>query len=73
MSKPLLIHKSFRPLYNPTAAFNLAKLGVPRPVTGSQPVVALKPLVLQPGFEPDACQILVGIIKNEYVSVTDQR
>ena len=31
---------------------SFAKLGVPRPVTGSQPAAAGKPLVLQPGFEP---------------------
>ena len=37
---------------SPTAVRSLAKLGVPRPVTGSQPAPAGKPLVLQPGFEP---------------------
>ena len=28
------------------------KLGVPRPLTGSQPAAALNPPVPQPGFEP---------------------
>ena len=34
------------------AASNLGKLGVPRPVTGSQPIVALYPLVPHPGLSP---------------------
>ncbi len=39
--------------HNPTAVRSFAKLGVPRPVTGSHPVPAVKPLVLQPGFVPE--------------------
>ena len=39
-------------VYKPTALNNFGKLGVPRPVTGSQPVAAGKPLVLQPGLLP---------------------
>lgn len=36
-----------------TMAWSLPKSGVPRPVTGSHPVPAVKPFVLQPGFEPE--------------------
>jgi hypothetical protein len=39
--------------HRPAAAFSFAKLGVPKPVTGSQPDVALKPeLVKQPQLLP---------------------
>ena len=40
-------------IHIPAAAFNKAKLGVPRPVTGSQPEAVLKPPVPHPGFEPE--------------------
>lgn len=39
-------------IYKPTAVLSLAKLGVPRPVTGSQPAFAGNPLVLHPGLLP---------------------
>ena len=41
-----------------TSVRSLLKSGVPRPVTGSQPVVALKPFVLQPGLSPAHCHQL---------------
>ena len=47
-------------VYTPAAIIILAKLGVPRPVTGSQPGAALKPLVLHPGLSP---------IKKHYLSM----
>ena len=39
-------------IYSPTALNNFGKFGVPRPVTGSQPVVAGNPVVLHPGLSP---------------------
>ena len=47
---PLHIHK-------PIAESSLLKSGVPRPVTGSQPDLAGKPFVLQPGFEPEVMSL----------------
>jgi hypothetical protein len=39
-------------IYSPTAVFKAPNLGDPRPATGSQPLLAGNPLVLQPGLLP---------------------
>ena len=46
-------------------ANSLGKLGVPRPVTGSHPSVALKPLVPQPGLEPILISVKASLKKDE--------
>jgi hypothetical protein len=56
----LFIHHAknpFIPVYTPAAALRAANLGVPRPVTGSQPDLAGNPLVLHPGFDPDVMSL----------------
>lgn len=46
-------------------ASNLGKLGVPRPVTGSHPSVALNPTVPQPGFEPMVMSLKASLKNDE--------
>lgn len=49
----LYVHTSGRPHGSAVqSSTNFGKFRVPNPVTGSQPGVALKPWVPQPGFEP---------------------
>jgi len=40
---------------------SLEKMGVPSPVTGSQPLTALKPSVPQPGLSPVVIYGLLGL------------
>ena len=63
LTNPRLISPT---LYNPTAAFNFAKLGVPSPVTGSQPAFAGNPFVLQPGLLPVVTSFNAALPAAEY-------
>lgn len=57
---------SIRSLYNPTAERNLGKIGEPRPVTGSQPCVALKPCVAHPGLFPASTERISSTFQPEH-------